>query len=101
MASRSHVDSPKTYAAVLGALLFLTALTVTVSYINLGPINIFAALAIAGGKASLVILFFMHVRHSSRLTWMVFATGLIWLLILFVHTLSDYLTRGMLGVPGK
>ena len=54
-----------------------------------------AALTIAVVKMLLVILFFMHVRYSSRLTWIFVAAGFIWLLIMLDLTLSDYLTRGL------
>jgi cytochrome c oxidase subunit 4 len=59
------------------------------------------ALAIACTKMILVALFFMHVRHSSKLTKLVLLGGLMWLLILLLLTLTDFVTRGILGVPGK
>jgi len=71
-----------------------TGLTVWVANFNLpGPLNAIVALTIAVFKATLVVLFFMHVRYSSRLTWVFIAAGLIWLIILFAFTLSDFLTR--------
>ncbi len=96
-----HVVSPKTYLAIFGALLVLTALTTWVAFVNLGPLNDVAMLTIAVAKATLVILFFMHVRYSGKLTALVVAGGFLWLLILLTLTLQDYLTRGWLGVPGK
>jgi len=57
-------------------------------------LNNVVMLAIAMTKALLVILFFMHVRWSTRLTWLVVASGFFWLLILFGITMTDYLTRG-------
>jgi len=60
-----------------------------------------AALGIACCKMLLVALFFMHLRHSTRLTRLVVGGGLIWLAILLVFTLSDFVTRGSLGVPGR
>jgi cytochrome c oxidase subunit 4 len=82
------------YYAVFAALIFGTALTVAVAFINLGALNNVLMLGIAMAKALLVILFFMHVRWSTRLTWVVVASGFFWLLILFGLTMSDYLSRG-------
>ncbi len=83
----------KTYFIIFGVLLILTAITTWVSFINIGHLNTLIAMAIAFCKAGLVVLFFMHVRHSSRLTKIVVTTGLLWLLILIGFTLSDYFTR--------
>jgi cytochrome c oxidase subunit 4 len=82
------------YYAVFAALLVGTGLTVAVAFVDLGALNNVLMLGIAMTKALLVILFFMHVRWSSRLTWVVAASGFVWLLILFGITMSDYLTRG-------
>ena len=81
------------YFTVFGALLVLTFLTVWVSRIDLGAMNTTVALTIAIVKAALVILFFMHVIHSTRLTWVVVLGSFLWLGVLFVLTFSDYLTR--------
>ena len=75
--------------------MFLLLLTWGVAQINLGKWNAFAALTIAVIKMLLVILIFMHVRYSSRVTWLFAAAGFIWLLIMIDLTLSDFLTRGM------
>jgi cytochrome c oxidase subunit 4 len=96
-----HIATKKSYVTIFGILMALTALTVLVAFVDLGPLNTFMALGIAITKATLVILFFMRVKYSNRLTWMVVASGFVWLFILFVHTLSDYLTRGWLDVPGR
>jgi cytochrome c oxidase subunit 4 len=82
------------YYGVFGALIVGTALTVGAAEVDLGALNNVVMLAIACTKALLVILFFMHVRWSSRLTWVVAASGFVWLLILFGITMTDYLTRG-------
>jgi len=82
------------YYAVFAALIVGTALTVAVAFVDLGALNNVLMLGIAMTKALLVILFFMHVRWSSRLTWVVVASGFFWLLILFGLTMMDYLTRG-------
>jgi cytochrome c oxidase subunit 4 len=96
-----HIDSIKTYVGVLLALLILTGLTTEVAYVDLGPFSVVVALTIAVIKMLLVALFFMHLRHSNQLTKLVVAGGLMWLGILLVLTLSDFATRGWLGVPGK
>jgi cytochrome c oxidase subunit 4 len=83
----------KTYFLVFGALLVLTLITTGVAFINLGPLNTPVALAIALTKAALVMIYFMHLRHSSFLTRVFAGAGLIWLLHFIVFTLSDYLTR--------
>ena len=78
----------------------LTAITVTVAFINLGALNFPVALGIAILKATLVILFFMHVKYSSRLTKLICGMRFFFLLILFGLTLSDYLSRGWFVAPG-
>ena len=89
-----HVAPKSMYYGVFGALMVGTALTVGAAFIDMGALNNVVMLAIAITKALLVILFFMHVRWSTRLTWLVVASGFFWLLILFGITMSDYLTRG-------
>ena len=101
MAGHQHIDSVKTYIGVLAGLLCLTVLTTLAAYIDLGAFSIVTALAIAVCKALLVALFFMHLRHSNKLTNLVVAGGLMWLGILLVLTLTDFTTRGWLGTPGK
>ena len=71
-----------------------TVLTYAAALVDLGALNNVVMLTIACTKATLVILFFMHVRWSSRLTWVVATSGFFWLLILFSIGMSDYLTRG-------
>ena len=89
-----HVAPKSMYYAVFLALIVGTALTVAVAFVDLGAMNNVLMLGIALTKALLVILFFMHVRWSSRLTWVVVASGFFWLVILFGITMTDYLTRG-------
>jgi cytochrome c oxidase subunit IV len=91
-----HTDSIKTYGLVFGALIILTVVTTGVAYIDLGPFSVVVALAIAVLKMLLVALFFMHLRHSTILTRIVVGGGLLWLAILIVLSLSDFLTRGWL-----
>ena len=89
-----HVSPKGVYYAIFGSLMVLTAATVGVAFVNLGPFNFPVALSIAIVKATLVILFFMHVKYSSRLTKLIIGTGFFFLLVLFTLTLTDYLSRG-------
>ena len=92
----SHISPKSVYFAIFGALMVGTAVTVVAAFIDLGPLNFPVALAIAITKATLVVLFFMHVRYSSRLTWAVVVGSVFWLGILLVLTFADYLTRAWL-----
>jgi cytochrome c oxidase subunit 4 len=96
-----HVVPPKAYLTVFAALVVLTAVTTSVAFLDLGPWNTAVALAIAFTKATLVVLIFMHLKYSSRLTRVVVAGGLFWLAILLALTLSDFFTRGWLVVLGS
>ena len=77
-------------------LLVGTALTVTAAFVDFkyGVLNTIVAMAIAVTKATFVVLYFMHVRYSTRLVWVIVAAALFWMAILFAFTLADYLTRG-------
>ena len=86
--------SKKFYVLIWALLMILLLLTWGVAQFNLGAFNVIAALTIAVTKMLLVILFFMHVRYNTRLTWIFVAAGFVWLLIMIDLTLSDYLTRG-------
>ena len=91
----SHtIVQPKIYVIIFGILLCFTALTLGASYLELGVFNAVVALTIAVIKAVLVILFFMHVKYSSRLISTVILGGLFWLSILLALTLSDFMSRG-------
>ena len=92
-----HVISTTIYYLIFALLLALTAVTTVVAEIDLGALNNVVALAIAVTKAMLVLLFFMHVRYSTRLTWLVICAGVAWLSILIVFTLSDVWTRSWLA----
>ena len=96
-----HVDSVKTYTAVWAVLLALTGVTTAVAYVDLGSFSVVVALTIAVVKMLLVALFFMHVRHSTKLTKLVVVGGLLWLVILIAFTLADVWTRGLIGTPGR
>lgn len=95
------IVSTKVYFVIFIALLTLTYVTYRMALIDLGWGNTLVALAIAFSKALLVVLYFMHARYGSRLTWVVAGGGLFWLAIMIGLTLSDYLTRGWLTVPGS
>ena len=81
------------YVAILLALLVGTALTVWASFLELGPWNPIIALAIATAKATLVVLFFMHVKYSTKLTKLTVVAGIFTFLILVSMTLADYISR--------
>ncbi|MDQ6655824.1 MAG: cytochrome C oxidase subunit IV family protein [Verrucomicrobiota bacterium] len=76
------------------ALLGFLALTIGAAYIDLGPFNTVVALLISLAKASLILLFFMHLRYSRPLVWVVAGAGFFWLGIMLVLAMNDYLTRG-------
>jgi cytochrome c oxidase subunit IV len=97
----AHVAPVRLYIAIFAALMVLTLLTVAVTYVDLGPANLFVAMGIAVVKATLVVLYFMHVRWSDRLTAVTVMTSLVFLAVLFAFTWADYLTRGVLGVAGR
>jgi cytochrome c oxidase subunit 4 len=88
-----HIVPKSTYYLIFLTLMVCTAITVAVAFVDLGPLNAVVALTIAVFKATLVVLFFMHVKYSTRLTWAVVAGSVFWLGILLALTLNDYLTR--------
>ena len=94
-----HVSPISTYLTIFGALMVLTAVTVFAAYVNLGSFNPVVALGIAIFKATLVILYFMHVKYSSHLTKLVVLTGIFFLVILLGETMMDYASRGFLPMP--
>jgi cytochrome c oxidase subunit 4 len=87
------IVSPVVYLLIFGALLVGTAATVWASYIDLGVWNPVIALAIACTKATLVVLFFMHVKYSSKLTMLTVGSGAFMFIVLVGMTISDYFTR--------
>lgn len=94
-----HIVQLRVYVTIFLALLVGTALTVVAGLTDFpGKLNVIIALTIAVVKATLVVLYFMHVRYSSRLIWVVFTSALFWLVILFALTFSDYWTRCWLPV---
>ena len=94
-----HIVPLRIYVTIFLALLVGTGLTVWAGLRDFpGPLNVIIALTIAVVKATLVVLYFMHVRYSSKLIWVVFASALFWLAILFALTFSDYWTRCWLPI---
>ena len=89
-----HIVQPRVYITIFLALMVGTGLTVLAAKADFpGPLNVIVALTIAVIKATLVVLYFMHVRYSARLIWLVIGSALFWLAIMFALTISDYWTR--------
>lgn len=99
----THQPKLQTYFTVYALLLAGLAATVAVAYVPLVPWNLPVALTIAFAKASLVVLVFMHVRYSPRLTWIAVFAGLVWLAILLTLVIADYATRDWIPTraPGQ
>ena len=89
-----HILSKRVYYTIFAILLLCTYLTWQIAYFDLGRLNTVAALGIAVFKAVLVVLFFMHAKYSTRLTWVVAMAGMFWLGMLLALTMGDYVTRG-------
>ena len=94
-----HVVPLRVYITVFLALMLGTALTVFMAFVDLGWMNNLVAMAIACTKAAIVILFFMHVKYSSKLTWVVVGAGVFWLIILLGMLMLDYGSRGWMAIP--
>jgi len=93
--THGHPENPiKYYIGVFALLIAMTILTVIVARYDLGSLNALVALTIAVIKATAVVLIFMHVRWSSRLTQVIVVSAVFWLLIMLSFTVSDYFTRG-------
>ena len=88
-----HVSPKGVYYAIFGGLMVLTVVTVAVSRVNLGHFNFPVAIGIAITKATLVILFFMHVKYSSKLTKLFVGTAFFFLFILLSLTMTDFFSR--------
>jgi cytochrome c oxidase subunit 4 len=90
-----HIVPVKVYLMIFLVLLVGTALTVIAAYIDFPyGLNAIVAMTIAVAKATFVVLYFMHVRYSSRLIWVILASAFFWMALLFAFTLADYFTRG-------
>lgn len=88
-----HIVTPMTYTIIFGTLLAFTGITVGAAFVDLGIMNPVIALGIACIKATIVILFFMHVLYQSRLVKMTVAAGFFTFLVLITMTLTDYMSR--------
>jgi cytochrome c oxidase subunit 4 len=95
------VDSVMTYVVVFLALIAATVITTAVAFVDLGAFSVVVALAIAICKMLLVVMFFMHVRHSTKLTKLVLLGGVLWFFILMGMTYTDFGSRTWMGVPGR
>ncbi|HJP93449.1 MAG TPA: cytochrome C oxidase subunit IV family protein [Pyrinomonadaceae bacterium] len=94
-----HIVSLRIYITIFLVLLAGTALTVVAAFVDFpGKLNAIVALTIATIKATFVVLYFMHVRYSSRLVWVIVASALFWMGIMFALTFSDYLTRSWISI---
>jgi cytochrome c oxidase subunit 4 len=95
----SAVISKKTYFIVWALLLVLLGATVGVAYLQLGRFNVVIAVGIAVIKATIIVMYFMHVRYSPRLVWVFAGAGALWLGIMLALTIGDYQTRQYLPAP--
>jgi cytochrome c oxidase subunit 4 len=96
-----HIIAVRTYVTIFIALLVLLLAAIGIAYLDLRWANFPLTMAIATCKSLLIILYFMHARFSSRLTWIIAGAGFFWLAIMMTLTLADYLSRGWLDIPGK
>ena len=97
-----HHSHKALYFRIFAALMVLLILTVVAAYIPFpGALNIIVAMTIAVIKGMLIVLFFMHVRDSDKVTWVFASSALVWMFILFVLTMTDYQSRGWFPLPGK
>ncbi len=106
MSSTSHSEpghaqhaTPAVYAVTYVFLIVMMALTIAASRVQLGPFNNVVAMSIALAKATAVVLWFMQVRYSTRLTWVWASLGFLWLFLMF-GILGDYTTRAVLEASG-
>ena len=97
----SHVVPISLYVAIWATLMVCTSLTVFAASVDLGVFNIVVALLIATFKGTLVVLFFMHLRYSTKLTMVTVVASLFWLFILFSLTMTDYITRAWSTYTGR
>ena len=97
----SHVAPKSQLFAVFAVLMVLTVATVLVSRVNLGYLNLPVAMAVAVTKALLVILIFMEVKYSPKLVQVTAGVGFLFLGIMILYTMTDYLSRNLLGVAGR
>src|SRR5271169_3713800 len=96
-----HIVPAKMYVGIWAVLMALTITTVLASFVELGVFNIVVALVIATIKGTLVVLFFMHLRYSTKLTMVTVIASIFWLFILFSLTMTDYITRAWSTYTGR
>jgi cytochrome c oxidase subunit 4 len=97
---KDHIVPVRTYVVIFLALIVLTWVTTAIAFIDLGQFNVYVALTIAIVKATLVVLFFMHVKYSERVTKIYVAAGFFWLIIMIGMLLTDYISRLWLPTNG-
>jgi cytochrome c oxidase subunit 4 len=90
----AHISSVKFYVAILGALMFLTLLTVGIASIHLGKLNLAVAIVVASAKATLVVMFFMHLKYDNKFNATILVCSLLFIGVFFAYTLNDTNTRG-------
>lgn len=88
-----HVIPIRVYLAIFALLMVFTGITTAIAFVDLGPLNNVIMLTIAITKATLVILYFMHVRYSDKVVWLLAGSGFLWLAMMIVITMSDIMTR--------
>ena len=96
-----HIIEPRTYYRIFGVLMGLLVATVVGAYAPLGHFHLAFALLVAGAKAAVIILVFMHVKYSNRLVWIFSSAAFLWLALLIVLSMNDYDSRGWLNIEGK
>jgi cytochrome c oxidase subunit IV len=99
MEQEHYVVPVRTYLTVFVVLMVLVAVTVSASFIDLGIVSVIVALGIATVKAGLIMLYFMHLRYSSKITWVFAGLGFLGLLIMILIAMGDYVARGGVIVP--
>ena len=96
-----QVESLRVYFAAFIALMVLLGVTVGAAFVSLGTAgNLLLALTVASVKALIIVVYFMHLRHSNVVVRIFAASGFVWLTILIIHLMSDYLARNWLPSPG-
>ena len=98
---KQHIASVQTNVTIFGVLMILLFATLGAAVLPLGSLHFPTAMAIATAKAILIVMYFMHVKYSHRLTATICAASFLWLGIMIALMLSDYLSRGWLDIPGK
>ncbi len=96
-----HVISKQANYLIFAILMILLVATVAVVQVDLGSLNLFIAMLIAAVKAALIMLYFMHVRFASRLTWVFSTAAFFWLFLMLGLTFNDYAARGWMLIDGK